>query len=832
MSPEATTPDANVAIDHRQPVVVLLAAVVLGILFDRFVGAISAAPLIAVGLATLIVWHMLWVRRRERFAVVPLLLALACCGAAWHQFCWRLYPANEIGVAASDQRQPVCLQAVAVTHPRVVSAPRRDRMRAIPKGEETRIEIRVTGVRDRETWRPVSGRATLLVAGHLPGVKTGDRLFVFAHMQRPSAARNPGEFDYAAFARKSGKLCVLRTGFPDCVETVESGSSLNVWRLFQDVRHRATNTLWRYLGAHRGGLASAVLLGAREQLEAERTEAFFETGAIHFMAVSGLHAGILAWFCYLLGRVSLLSRRQCLLLATVVVLVYALLTESRPPVVRTAVLVSLFCVGWLIGRRTLTANSLAVAALIVLASNPCLLFEVGTQLSFLAVATLGVVGPWLLRSRPVDPLRQLISSTRAWPVRATKNVGRWFWRLTLASAALWLVALPLVLYHFHIASPIAIILTPLLWVPVAAALLSGFGVLALALLFPPAAHVCAALCNGFLYLIETSVQFGRAVPGGHFWLPGPSLWWVLGFYAILAAILVAPRRWRWRRWTPASAAGWVIVGVAAAYLPAASRSVADGRADCHCTFIAVGHGSSVLLETEDGKTMLYDCGCLTSPETASQSISAVLWSKGITHIDAVVLSHADIDHYNGLPGLLDRFSIGMVCVSPTMFDRPTPALTELKNAITAAGTPLKTVYAGDRFEFMDGVSARILHPPKKGVLGNDNANSVVLRVDIAGHRLLLPGDLESPGLDDVLAEEPIDCDVVMAPHHGSLNSNPGGFVQWCTPEKIVISGGRSVNLDKVKLAFEGIGAEVVHTAESGAVTVSFSQTGVALSTHR
>jgi len=351
-------------------------------------------------------------------------------------------------------------------------------------------------------------------------------------------------------------------------------------------------------------------------------------------------------------------------------------------------------------------------------------------------------------------------------------------------------------------------------------------------LLPPIAPLCAWVCNGCLYVIETAVQFGCAVPGGHFWLPGPPLWWVLGFYAILGAIFIVPRRWNWRRWTLASAASWVIVGVAVSYAFAADQSVADGDTGFRCTFIAVGHGSSVLIESADGKTMLYDCGCLTSPDMASQSISAVLWSKGITHIDTVILSHADIDHYNGLPGLLDRLSIGAVYVSPTMFGQQTPALSELHDTIAAARTPLKTVFAGDRLMLTQGVSAEVLHPPRKGVLGNDNANSVVLLIETAGHRLLLPGDLESPGLDDVLAEQPIDCDVVMAPHHGSLNSNPSGFVQWCTPDKIIISGGQSVNVDKVKQAFNGAGAEVVHTAESGAVTVSFTKTGVALSTHR
>ena len=86
--------------------------------------------------------------------------------------------------------------------------------------------------------------------------------------------------------------------------------------------------------------------------------------------------------------------------------------------------------------------------------------------------------------------------------------------------------------------------------------------------------------------------------------------------------------------------------------------------------------------------MLYDAGRLLSPEESTRSIASVLWSKGVTHLDAVVLSHADSDHFNGLPGLLDRFSVGVVYVSPVMFDDPSAALAALAESIRRARVPL------------------------------------------------------------------------------------------------------------------------------------------------
>jgi competence protein ComEC len=109
-------------------------------------------------------------------------------------------------------------------------------------------------------------------------------------------------------------------------------------------------------------------------------------------------------------------------------------------------------------------------------------------------------------------------------------------------------------------------------------------------------------------------------------------------------------------------------------------------------------------------------------------------------------------------------------------------------------------------------------------------------IEHAGRRVLLTGDLESPGLDDVLAEEPLDADVVLAPHHGSPRSNPGKFADWCSPEYVVVSGSKPLGdeavIESVKDSFRLRGAEVFHTAEDGCVRVEIDNRGIAIQTTR
>jgi competence protein ComEC len=153
------------------------------------------------------------------------------------------------------------------------------------------------------------------------------------------------------------------------------------------------------------------------------------------------------------------------------------------------------------------------------------------------------------------------------------------------------------------------------------------------------------------------------------------------------------------------------------------------------------------------------------------------------------------------------------------------AMQKLRAAIAASGVPLRETWSGDRLRTSPGCQLEVWHPTRSGVLGGDNANSLVLDVEYAGRRILLTGDLESPGMDDVLAESPVDCDVILAPHHGSARSNPPGFAAWSTPELVVVSGSHSDRRPEVERAYQRHGASIAHTADTGAVTVSIAAAG-------
>ena len=799
-----------------QSLVVVLIGLAAGICLDRQLGlplnASSAAAVIAWTL-----WCCCWKLQQTSLAAICLLASIAAFGASWHSMSWRMFSGDELGLFASPQSQPVCVEAVASGVVERLPAPAPDPMRIIPQGESSRVDVTVTALRDGRVWRRASGRATLLVSGHLLGIRRGDRLRIFAQLAEPRQAQNPGQFDFARHARADRELSVLRSSYPDAVTVVKQAS----WFApIAELRTQGDQLLGRYLNPRQAALAAALLLGQRSELSGEQTEAFFTTGTVHMLVVSGLHVGILAAALFLGLRLGWLPRRRALLIVVVLVILYALLTGGRPPVVRAAVIITIASLAAILGRQAAGFNTLAAAALVVLLWNPSDLFRTGPQLSFLAVAVL-IGSVKLVRLQPSeDPLDRLLAETRPKWWRGSVWLVRWYASLTLASLAVWLVCLPLVMTRFHLLSPSAVLLSPLLWPALALALLSGFGVLMLGSLAPPLAISCAKACDASLWMIQATVDKTQGYRWSHYWVSGWPEWWLVGFYVALALAVALPQ---WRppgRWCLAISAVWLAAGFAPWLL--------KDEDQLSCGFVALDHGLSTIVELPGGQTLLYDAGRMGSPQTSVRAISANLWSRGIHHLDALVISHADADHYNAIPELLKRFDVGVVYVSPVMFEDRTPALEKLRTAIESAGVPLREIWAGDRLHTRDDVRMDVIHPARTGVLGSDNANSIVLAIEYQGKRILLPGDLESPGLEDVIAELPYDCDVLLAPHHGSRNSRPADFSRWSTPDSLVISAGWGGNLEETRQAYESVGAQVFHTAESGSVEATIRQGEVSI----
>jgi competence protein ComEC len=839
-----------------QPLVVVLLAAVGGILLDRLAGRFvaeqwAAGPnarsawfgiCCAAALSCLLFWWLLWRRfdagqrkpLRESIAAALLFSSVVLCSAAWHHLRWSLFSEHEIGRFAHPNGEPVCIEAIALDPPEPMPVPPMTPLRAIPLGDRSRINLRVVAIRDETVWRAAAGNCQLIISGGSPRVGAGDRLRVFGRLRRLAPPLNPGQFDYAWHARGDRRLVSLNSGAMEGVSVVDQGSNWSARSLLAEARHVARRIVDRSVGPDRAELAAAILLGDRSGLSRDETEPYLVTGTIHLLVVSGMNVAILAMGLHVLARWGWIERRKGMAIIIGIVAAYALVAGADAPIMRATVTALAWCVAAWTGRRGTGFNALAAAALFVLALNPADLFRAGPLLSFLAVATLMVTydrAERLRRGRHADRLDQLLAESRPAYFRAISRIVRWNTWVVFTTTVVWLATLPLVLNRFHVLTPIAILISPAVWLFVFVALWSGFGMLFLGGLFPWVGDCFGAVCDASLAGLEAVVHWAESAPAGHMWLPGPPFWWVIFLYAGLLAITLL-RQAVPLRWQVAMVCAWVSVGFLPPIVRAATRNSLQG------SFLAVGHGTCLVLHGSGGETLLYDAGALSSPEFAAQTVASYLWNRGILRIDGIVLSHTDVDHYNAVPALLDRFRVDAIYMSPLMFQdcgfgeaKPDQALLNpepqtltpadgpnaLRLAIERAGVPVRQIWAGDRLRLGAHVTMEVLHPPRRGVIGNDNANSITLMVQYDGGRILLPGDLESPGLEDLIAELPRDCDVLLAPHHGSRRSDPPGFAAWSTPEWVVVSGGES-DVSAAVRSYELAGADVFHTQRDGAVS--------------
>jgi competence protein ComEC len=193
--------------------------------------------------------------------------------------------------------------------------------------------------------------------------------------------------------------------------------------------------------------------------------------------------------------------------------------------------------------------------------------------------------------------------------------------------------------------------------------------------------------------------------------------------------------------------------------------------------------------------------------------------------------HADADHYDGLPDVLDRFAIGAVLVPPG-FDSggANPGAVELLAMVRARGVPVRTLARGDRWELGQAGRVIVRHPPRDWSTGmaGDNARSIVLDVAEHGRHAWLTGDLDGVGLTSLVATPPGGpVDLFLAPHHGGRTANPDWLYDWARPAQVVVSQRPPAPGSRDPLAtLDARGIHLLRTWQRGAIRLRWTRLGI------
>lgn len=758
---------------------------------------------------------------------LSVIFAIACLASAWHHSHWHLVDQRHVVRFAHDRPTPCCLRGQITSGATHLQRQRLQIFSASDSPDSeilTVFEMRIESIRDGREWRSATGRCRveLFAMADLP--PPGTCIEIFGQLSQPRQARNPGDFDLRSHLRSQGLLVILRADSQQSIRRLNVSQRQLATRWRHWIRRRFQTALDRGLSREDAALASAMLLGQRSRVSPTIRSQFAQTGTGHLLSISGLHLAILAAPWFLLGRSGLLPMRVALLVAILFAWSFCWLIEFRTPVTRAAILISMFCSAKLLGRPALHWNTIALAGLTVLAVNPSELFATGAQLSFVAVITIAHSQKRCLRQ--VEPLTELRLSARAWHRRlfhrALTNIG---WSLRL-SGVVWLVTTPLVACEFHLLTPIAVLVNPLTMVAVTVALYSAVLLIMAEMCCLPIGAIVGIPAELGFDCLRLILRHGSMMPGAWMWTAGPSEWWQLGFYFGLLCHFGGWMQWLARRWRCCLLGIWCACGLLPDYQQVLLRCGRYSSIEATTTVLDVGHGAAIVSQLPNGQVFLYDAGSMGGDVLASERISHFLWAHRISHIDAIFVSHADVDHYNGLQGLVDRFTVGVVYVEPSIMNRRIYPWESTRKRLRRESIPLRGITAGSSWRCgvqHNGPSSEyaleILHPKQELSVESDNERSLILKLSYGSQRVLLTGDIEGLSLENWLNNPSRRSEMLMAPHHGSGLIPIHALLREIRPDAVVISGGWNTRSESILRRYGADGAICYHTALHGAITL-------------
>ena len=412
-----------------------------------------------------------------------------------------------------------------------------------------------------------------------------------------------------------------------------------------------------------------------------------------------------------------------------------------------------------------------------------------------------------------------------WPATGPGGMalGRWgpVFRLVAnyvsVSLVAFLVAWPLVAYHFQMISPLAVGVSLVTLPLVTGVLAVGYFKVVVGLMLPGVGALLAGVLVWLAGLVTGLVGWVSAWPIASVRLQGQPTWvWLVGAMSVTAALLGG---WFGRRRLALAAsiglcmlgltdwpAAVVTNGLVRSRQPAVTLNMfAVGNGSCY--LVRIGHRQPQAVSdaaTSDGNrqgpsspggvyVLMFDCGSQSYTDVGTRRIVPALNHLRVRHIDALVVSHADMDHFNGSLGVVDLVGVGRVFMPRQMLalaqERPDSAVGFFVDALRKRRVPFEAIGRGWHRAHGSG-RLEMLWPPPDLVPAAVNDTSLVLSVTAAGRRVILNGDIGQHAITSLLdAGVDLRSDVCDLPHHGSFVVASPAWLGAVDPVVVLQSSG-------------------------------------------
>ena len=670
--------------------------------------------------------------------------------------------------------------------------------------------------------------------------RVGNKIRAGGKLKKFHEARNPGNFNEQLYYQIEDIFFYLE---PDEIAITDPSYS-QYHLVLNTIKKKVSKVFDQMLSGREAGALAAMLLGEKNLLDYELKKLYQENGISHILAISGLHIGLIAMFFF-----NLLRKLKCPILPANILTVffiysYGILTDFSVSTNRAIVMLVISLLAPVVGKYYDMLSGTCLSALIILMQNPMQIISAGFLLSYGAVLGIAVVYPAIKQligeGNPVIKASKekghIANETGKKNTHATgmkksnilAEVKDKLLSSVLISISTQLTTIPVLLYFFY-QIPVYSIIINLIILPLVTVLmlLAIFGAIA-GLIYLPAGVFIIGGASYILKLYELICRLGSALPGNIYTVGRPG-WTELILYCIcLCAFLVSLHRNKRKAAMLLMAAGLLLLIYPKRY---------DGLL---VTFLDVGQGDAIYMESESGNTYLIDGGSSDVSKAGIYRIKPFLLSRGKDIIDYAIITHSDKDHTSGLIEIINEGSIKvrhLILPDITVKDESFIKLEELAHQ---KNITVSYISAGDSIRDGD-IQITCLHPKDGYNPSNSNAYSTVLSLEFHDFSLLLTGDLEADGetmvieqlskrkdsgVDNIFKITEYDIteyDILKVAHHGSRNSTSEEFLSYVRPRIAVISCGKDNRyghphkelLERLKL----VDCQAEITYETGAITI-------------
>ncbi|MCS7229027.1 MAG: DNA internalization-related competence protein ComEC/Rec2 [Candidatus Kryptonium sp.] len=804
---------------RSRPALKFSLALIVGILAQHFL-KFSIETLILSLFSLAILHFTLSLLKANLLKIFSIYLIVITIGALKYLADTELQPQNSIVNFANDTAI-VKIQGKLISHPEF----RNNRANFIISAQKifkANEEINVSG----NVF--VSIRKGKAPSDTLPALDYGDQIQIIGILREPLNSRNPDEFNFARYLKINDIEAVFLSYIQSHVKIIKEfepriSEPIEAIRSFAyKIRSFALKVFDKLLSPQESAFAKGLVLGYRGEISKDVQEYFINTGTYHILAVSGLNVGIITLMFFVLTsffRVDLTIR---VILTLIGIIIYALITDLPPSVVRATLMASIVLIGMALERRVDIYNLLGFSALLILLFNSKQIFHPGFQLSFSAVASIVYFYPKTFKF--VSKFSPSLTSGYILPITS----------LVIVSLSAQILTLPFTISYFNKISLISLIANVFI-VPLASLSVPlGFAVV----LFHPISEFIAQTFANTLWLVLnltiSIAKFFAQVPFSYI----ESSKEVSIYIFLLIVFFVVFLKIKFQ--SVMKRIIFAILIIANLYIYFAPNGVISSltsetpysSSNFEITVLDVGQGDAIFVQFPDGKNLLVDGGNKTfNFDPGERIIEPFLKRKGVRRIDAILVTHPHNDHIGGIPYILENFEVGMVIDNGLSYN--SSIYQKYIEIIRKKGIKHITARAGNKIELTEQARIYILHPTEFFVKAKEteknynsgqeiNNSSVVIKIQYGNNSFLLTGDAEKEAEEAMIRvyDTFLKSDWIKVGHHGSETSSSPAFVLKVKPQWAVISVGKYNKYnhpsDIVLRRYNLIGTKIHRTDEEGA----------------